>query len=322
MGGAQSTNSTQVEKECATAKVSSSSKGNATMFNNPESFPDMELVIRGLESPLLLHKGIMADKSKLMKRLLDAKRSDQSADANKIEWPLNTDQEVDRTALVKALRLCYGDKIDVCVDDREICAVFAALCQLEVTCLDEELKQLTALAVKQAKNDPIVGVRLLNETRKYSECCNGGICKLDLALARVVFTEKNFREHSESVVIGCLMKLPSKYLDVAEYGKSHSEYSEFSMRARFVKEAVGLTDSEKREIMKKCDLTKLNGDEIKELRSLGVLQQDELIDLLFVVLKQTEKEKEELEETARKEQEECDANFDEEVRSQQKAALA
>ena len=94
------------------------------------------------------------------------------------------------------------------------------------------------------------------------------------------------------------------------------------MRVRFVKDAVGITDSEKREIMKKCDLTKLNGDEIKELRSLDVLQQDELIDLLFVVLKQTEKEKEELEETARKEQEECDASFDEEVRSQKKAALA
>ena len=83
------------------------------MFNDDSMFPDLEFVIPGLASPLLLHRGIMARSSRLMQGLLKAKRSAQSADAGQIQWMYDTSKDVGRAALVKVLRFCYGETLNV-----------------------------------------------------------------------------------------------------------------------------------------------------------------------------------------------------------------
>ena len=271
--------------------VESPFKNNTSLFNNKNMFPDMEFVVPGLERPLLLHKGIMAKTSKFVEGLLKAKETAKSGNANRIEWPFDTTKEVDRDALVKVLRFCYDETITVSAKGGELCAVITAMCRLQVTCLQEMVTKLTQFAVEQSEKDVSVGVEMLKETQHYAECRNPNTVKLDKSLAKVVLTPKNISEHFESVVNNCLMKLPMEYLDMAEYGEAHTQFSEFNVRAQYVKEhgdALSKVDQEM--IMKKCDWTLLLSDELKELKKLNVFGQDVMIDLCNQVLANTEKE--------------------------------
>ena len=89
------------------------------------------------------------------------------------------------------------------------------------------------------------------------------------------------------------MKLPAQYLDHAEYGDPHTQFSEFSVRVRYVREHDNeLNKSDKEEILLKCDWTKLQSAELKELRSLGILRQELMTEICDKVLETTEKESE------------------------------
>ena len=271
--------------------VESPFKNNSSLFNNKDMFPDMEFVVPGLERPLLLHKGIMAKTSKFVQGLLKAKETAKSGDANRIEWPFDTTNKVDRDALVKVLRFCDDETMTVKAKGGELCAVIAAMCRLQVTCLQEMVAKLTQFAVKQSENDVSVGVEMLKETQLYAECRNPNTVELDKALAKVVLTPKSISEHFENVVNNCLMMLPMEYLDMAEYGEAHTQFSEFGVRAQYVKEhGDALSKADQEMIMKKCDWTLLLSDELKELKKLNVVGQDVMIDLCNQVLANTEKE--------------------------------
>ena len=279
--------------------VESPFKNNSSLFNNKDMFPDMEFVVPGLERPLLLHKGIMAKTSLFMQGLLKAKETAKSGDANRIEWPFDTTKEVDRDALVKVLRFCYDETMTVNAKGGELCAVIAAMCRLQVTCLQEMVTKLTQFAVEQSENDVNVGVEMLKETQLYAECRNPNTVKLDKALAAVVLTPKNISKHFENVVNNCLMMLPMEYLDMAEYGEAHTQSSEFSVRLQYVKEhRDSLSKVDQEMIMKKCDWTMLLSGELKELKKLNVVGQDVMIDLCNQVLANTEKVRDELKERA------------------------
>ena len=269
--------------------VESPFKNNTELFDNKDMFPDMVFVVAGLESPLLLHKGIMAKTSKLVDGLLKAKQTAKTGDSNQIEWPFDTTNERDRAALVKALRFCYDETMTVDAKGGELCAVIAALCRLQVTCLREMIVKLTDFAVEQAKKDATVGKELLKETQLYPECCNPNTVELDKALAKVVLTRKNICENFETVVSNCLMKLPMHFLDMADYGDPHTLFSEFNIRARYLKEHDGtLSKEEKEMVMKRCDWTKLMSSELMTLRELDILGKDAMIEACSKALENTE----------------------------------
>ena len=279
--------------------VESPFRNNSELFNNNDMFPDMEFVVPGLERPLLLHKGIMAKTSKFVQGLLKAKKTANNGNENRVEWPFDTTNKVDRDALVKVLRFCYDETMTVDAKGGELCAVIAAMCRLQVTCLQEMVTKLTQFAVEQSEKDVGVGVEMLKETQLYAECRNPNTVELDKALAKVVLTPKNISEHFVSVVNDCLMKLPMEYLDMAEYGEAHTQFSEFSVRLQYVKEhRDGLSKAGQEMIMKKCDWTLLLSDELKELKKLNVVGQDVMIDLCNQVLSNTEKERDEFKERA------------------------
>ena len=278
-----------METKETTFCVESPFKNNTELFDNKDMFPDMVFVVAGLENPLLLHKGIMAKTSKLMEGLLKAKQTAKTGDSNQIEWPFDTTNERDRTALVKALRFCYDETMTVDAKGGELCAVIAALCRLQVTCLGEMIVKLTDFAVEQAKKDASVGKELLKETQLYPECCNPNTVELDKALTKVVLTRKNICENFETVVGDCLMKLPKHFLDTAEYGDPHTPFSEFNIRARYLKEHDDtLTKEEKEMVMKKCDWTKLMSKELMTLRELDVLGKDAMIEACSKALENIE----------------------------------
>ena len=271
-------------------------KNNTELFNNKDMFPDMEFVVPGLERPLLLHKGIMAKTSKFVQGLLKAKETAKSGDSNRVEWPFDTTNKVDRDALVKVLRFCYDETMTVNTKGGELCAMIAAMCRLQMTHLQEMVAKLTQFAVEQSEKDVSVGVEMLKETQLYAECRNPSTVELDKSLAKVVLTLKNISEHFESVVNNCLMMLPMEYLDMAEYGEAHTQFSEFSVRAQYVKEhRDGLSKADQEMIMKKCDWTKLESAELKELDELGIVDLRDMLSIYHTVLTRTEKENKEME---------------------------
>ena len=269
--------------------VESPFKNNAGLFNNKDMFPDMEFVVPGLKQPLLLHKGIMANTSNFVQGVLKAKEAAMAFNANKVEWTFDTTNEVDRDALVKVLKLCYDETMTVDANAGELCAVIAALCRLQVNCLEEVAKKLTDFAVKQATDDVRLGVQLLKETQLYPECCSPNTVELDKALAKVVLTAKNISENFDIVVDNCLMQMPTQYLDMAEYGEPHTQFSEFHVRAQYLKVCGdALSMKEKEMIMKQCDWTKLMSHELRELRELNVVGQDVMLEVCNKVLENTE----------------------------------
>lgn len=275
---------------------------NIELFNNEETLPDLFFVFGEEENTesLELHRGILARGSMLAQGTLKSKERAGKADMNQMGWVFETKKEVDRNALVKALRFCYGESMRVGTRDGECCAVIATLSRLQMTCLNEVVEELVAFATEQAEKDVKVCAELLAATQDYPECRNANTCELDKALATILFTTKNLRDNYEDVVDNCLMRLPPEYLEMVEFGEPHTNCSEFNIRLQYVNHNGENTSAEeKREEINKCDLTTLNREELIKLKELGVVEPERMMILYDQTLEKTEREKREYEEHAK-----------------------
>lgn len=242
-------------------------------FDNPESYPDLKLFITGTEKPLQLHRKILAGTCGWIKEALKDK------DETRLEWGFDTKKKVDKEALVKALRFCYGEMMSIGTKNGECCAVIAALTRLQVTCLNDVVTTLSNFTVTQSLTDVKTGVELLKTCAGYPECCNMSQTMLNKELARAVLTNENMRLHYREVVDNCLMMLPPEYLMLTEYGELHSRDSEFSLRIRYVRSNVKrLSMEEKQEVISQCDFSVLNSHELRELRVADILSKDDLLE--------------------------------------------
>ena len=273
--------------------VKSLYKNNSELFDNADSAPDMQFMVPGMKKPLALHKVIMATTSDFVRQLLKPKQTHKNKDSATRKWEFDANTEVDRRALEKVLRFCYGFEMDVGTKDGECSAVIAALCQLDVTCAEEIVAQLSNFAVEEARKDLVVGVELLKAIGHHQECCTQR-CTLDKRLTPIVLTAKNIKEHFDLVVNNCLMMIPAKYLDVTEYGEAHTKYSEFHVRVQYVKtHKEEMETEEKQDVMMRCDWTKLESAELKELDELGFVNPHKMVSIYHTVLVKTEKERDE-----------------------------
>ena len=268
----QETNLVHLHLKYRTMEIGSPFSNEVESFNDPESFPDLKFVVSGMGEPLQLHKKILARASTTLKIMLKDHPSD------KMEWMFETKNEIDKQALVKALRFCYGETLCVGTRDGECCALIAAFSRLQVTCLDEVISQLRNFTLELARNDLIQGVELLKMSTHYEECCKTNTCTLNKELAKIVLTKENMFEHFREVVDDCLMTLPLEYLDEAEYGEPHTWCSEFCLRAKYVRwHSKELSDEEKHAMVTKCDWSTLNSQELRELRLTDLVDKDELL---------------------------------------------
>ena len=218
----------QEQSEANTVHIASPYTNEVEMFDNAE-LSDLVLAVAGLTKPLELHKLILAKASGKVKSMLKGKGEQQ------VVWPFDTSKQVDRQALVKALRFCYGETLSVGTKNGECCAMIAALSRLQVTCLDEVVPKLINFALKEARKNVNIGVELLKVCTCYEECCNTNICTLNKDLAKIILTRENMLEHFREVVDDCLMTLPPEYLDQVEYGEPHTKCSEFCLRAKYAR---------------------------------------------------------------------------------------
>lgn len=238
-------------------------------FDNPEAFPDLKLVVPGIAEPLWLHKITLAKASDFISAKLRNRE-------NIIEWPFDTSREVDRDALIKALRFCYGESLRRRLKSEECVAMIAVFIRLQMKYTDNLVSTLTNFAVNEAKRDLDTGVELLKACMRYPECCDMNKFRVSKQLAAVVFTKVNLRERYKRVVDGCLMVLPHEYLMLVEYGEPHTRFSELYLRSKYIRYNFDdLSMDEKQAIMGQCGFS-LDCQELKELQLSSVVD-DELL---------------------------------------------
>ena len=242
-------------------------------FDNENMYPDLVFVVAGMAKPLHLHRKILATTSEYFRTTLKETKD------LRLEWPYDTSNEVDRDALVKALRFCYGETLSVDTKKGECCAMIAALLRLQVTCLDDATALLINFATDEAKRNLATGVELLKACTEYKECCGTSQFSLDKKLAAIVLTKDNMHDHYREVVDECLMVLPADYLMVAEYGEPHTKCSEFCLRTKYVRcHSREMNLEEKQALIVKCDWSTLNSQELRELRLADIIDKDELLE--------------------------------------------
>ena len=264
-------------------------------FDNPDSYPELEFVVGGMEKPLHLHRKILAHASGKVKAMLD-KRMDL-----KLEWPFDTTKEVDREALVKALRFCYGETQIVGTRNGECIAMLAALTRLQVTCTDDVVTLLSNFSMEEAKRNLEIGVELLKACVGYKEMSGTNKLTLGKKLAAIVLTKDNMQEHYKEVVDECLMVLPPDYLMIPEFGEPHTRLSEFCLRTKYVRfHSKELTKEQKQSMVSKCDWSTLNSQELRELRLADIIGKDELLEAHEKALEYREIENEQATEMAKR----------------------
>ena len=264
-------------------------------FDNADKYPDMELVVTGTTKPLLLHKWILTHASQWADEMLRGRKD------TRLAWPYETNKEIDREALVKALRFCYGETQSIGTKNGECCAVITTLTRLQVTCLDDVVALLINFAMDEAKRNMETGVELLKACTRYKECCGSNPLSLDKRLAAIVLTKDNMRDHYKDVVDNCLMVLPVEYLMVAEYGEPHTRWSEFCLRTKYVRlHSKELGREEKEALVSKCDWSTLNSQELRELRLADIIDKDELLEAHEKALEYCEIENEQTNEAMRR----------------------
>lgn len=295
-------------------------------FDNGGSYPDMEFVVDGIPNPLLLHRKILANTSGWFRKNLSDKWGER------LEWPFDTSKEVDREALLKALRFCYGETLRVGTKNGECFAMISTLTRLQVTCMDNVVTTLMNFIVTQAKGNVETGVELLKMCSQCKECCDSTNSSLNKTLASVVFTKENMYEHYKEVVDECMMVLPPEYLMMADFGEPHTKCSEFCLKTKYVQlHSKELSIESQHEMVLKCDFSTLNSQELRELHMANIIDIDGLLEAYGKALEHQEiengrmnemleqvKMKEKMNETT-KERDELQKSMEEEKEKRKKA---
>ena len=300
MSSTPNSDSTQEQRDESTLTLQSPFQNEVESFDNESLYPDLEFKVVGMEKPLHLHRKVLASSSNRMKETMKKKEQTYT-------WEYIKDNEIDRNALVKALRFCYGETMTVGTKNGECCAMIAALTRLKVKCMNDVVASLCDFTVKEAKRDVLVGTELLKACANYEECCGMNQCTLNRELAKIVLTKENMFQHFREVVDGCLMVLPPEYLTLAEFSQPHSKCSEFCLRARYMRNnPKTMTTEEKEAYLGQCDWSTLNSDELRELRYLDIIDRDHLLEAYEKALEYCEMERTQANERADKVEKEKD----------------
>ena len=251
------------------------------LFDDEKSFPDVKIILQGLQKPLQLHRVVLTYASQMLLNLFKSNRILQ----NKKEedaWPLDitfnkSKDNMYSNVLLKWLRSCYGD--DMNLSYKELCAALTGLFNLQLTHQDELQKLIEDHMKKVAETDIKAGIAILNGCVNYEECHSDDKSRIDKEIAKRIFTLSNMKKYKD-LVINCLLSLPScyNYLDCIEYGEAHTEFSEFKIKQKYLlhhKDDMPLID--RRNILSKIKFSQLNGAEMKEVQALRILSKDQLI---------------------------------------------
>ena len=232
--------------------------------------PDLEFIIPGVSKPFNLSRETLAERSLTLKSTLDGGTSPNcrfTKETSQVEWSVQYREtetnEKYRGVLVKWLGFCCGENQTFSAE--ECPAALALLFQLQLSDLDELKGTIEQFMLSTAKENVEVGVKMLIEcVLVFDECHKDETSRIDVTLARILFTLDNMKNHYDVIVEKCMMILPPEYLNYAEYSKEHDQLNEFNMRRKY----VIFHDSGKNEIVDvfaKVNLDMLDDEELKQL---------------------------------------------------------
>ena len=259
---------------------------NIAAFNNQEAYGELTFITPGGNQRLGLHRIFLCPASRTVEEAVNGRINTHCkfrAESKALEWLHNNADEIYCRALIKWLRFCYGENQSF--DAEECPAALTLLVQLKLRVGDNVKEDLEAFMIDAAKRNVEVGARMLCDCAlKYEECESVGE-----RLAKVVLTAENMRNNGQLVVDECLMNLPPKYLDFVKYGEEGSEISEFNLRRRYIRNRQNhLDDHQKRDIIERCDLSKLTSGELRALCLLDVFDDKEMVRLCLSALESKE----------------------------------
>ena len=266
---------------------------NIATFDNDSSFPDLTFYSKGMEKSLHLHRSTLAQASSEIEGLLNG-NSSSCAIFNKkdmsIEWkvPENCDPVRYSKILMKVLRFCYGEDLTVEPDEVVFAKIISVQLKLKGVVPEEEFySELRRELVSLASEDVKTTVAMFWDYLMI----NGENPVFVESVAKAVLTLDNLKNHCDVVVDGFLMKLPQKYLDQVEYGEAHSQFSEFTIRLRYLRfNQCRLSLEDKKNVMQSCDMSKLNCEELNALDDLGIFTHDEMKAFWNAALKSRDEE--------------------------------
>ena len=289
MSSTPNSDSTQEQRDENTLTLPSPIHNEVENFDNESTYPDLTFFVRGMEKPLHLHRTILVKLSEKMSEIF------RHTSVKTFEWPDDTTNEIDRNALVKALRFCYGETIAVGTEEGECFAMIATFLKLQVTCLDDVVRRLSTFIFQQANEDFVKGAQMLRMCVCYEECCDSNTCRLNQELAKVVLTKDNILNHYREIVDECLMVLPPEYLMMTEFGEPHTKYSEFCLRTKYVRYNKSMTKEDKRSFIGNCDWSTLNSQELRELQLVDIVDKNTLLVAYEKALECCENERDKME---------------------------
>ena len=246
------------------------------MFDDDKFF-DVSVAVAGIEKPLKLHRVTLASTSALFNALFSGEQSIHGTydDENKRAELRIKDDAVHRSVVMKWLRFCYGEEQTLTCE--EYAAALYTLKQLELTCGNDVEKMIEEHMLEVAKEDIDAGILMLRScaTELEERGDEDAFSDVGMSLAKTLFTRDNLTSGFDTAVMNCLMDLPSSYLDVVEYGDDHTDFSEFSIRLRYVESHASISNGEKCEIMMKCRTDRLDSADLQRLWLFNKTREEE-----------------------------------------------
>ena len=153
--------------------------------------------------------------------------------------------------------------VNECFEKKDTSLIDVELAEAVLSC--EMVNKNKPEMIEIAKKNVNFGAVMLVKCAKEKES------RVDAGFVRTVLALEKMKIFKEVLVDKCLLNLPEEYLDVVEFSKSHDDLSEFSVRLKYVKfHDKVLSEEKKRAIMSKCNLGKLNNEELRELYKMGM----------------------------------------------------
>ena len=132
------------------------SKDHISVFDNEESYPDIDFVIPGLDKPLRLCRNILAPASTMFTALFKNQMFSCctfNGETQNVQWIFDTtmNNATYRGVLVKWLRFCYGE--DQIFNLCECPAAMNILYELQLSCMNEMMRIIENYMIETVKND-------------------------------------------------------------------------------------------------------------------------------------------------------------------------
>ena len=236
-----------------------------------DGFFDVTIEFAEQKGMIRAHQVVLSQHSNTMRELFQGHQVDAhctyNAEAKKVEWEiLGGDKDAYRIAMEQCIKFCYGAPLHV--SPMTAAATIDVLFRLKLNGGQKFKERVEQHMVELAEEREgfIPGSFMLHCCAEYEHAGYSGFTTICTTLAKTVLTPENIEKHKQTVVDKCLMELVPAYLDRANYGSPHKE---FSVRKKYVTKHQGdLSDVELREVINKCTFESLTNSELIEMRNL------------------------------------------------------